>query len=966
MKTMNENRNRIVPAAVFLGGMLIYFLAVLPFLITHDGLFFYYGDYNVQQVPFLIFAHRAVRQGRLFWNPLVDLGGNMGGTFSFYLWGSPFFWLTIPFPEAWLPYMMPFLMALKCGTASVTAYAWIRTQTRTDRAAALGAYLYAFSGFQACNIVFQHFHDATAFFPLYLLCFDLFVEGRREGGSEGKGAGRGLYGFILMTALMSVINYYFFFGQVVFLVLYYTVRWGIRSVRAEGILSALAQVMRIAAAAAAGLLLAAFFLVQSVSGIMGNSRISEFLSGYDLVVYPDSTTPLAILKSLFMVPDLIARGTLFSSDYIRNGSLAFYLPCFAMAGVFAFRMIRRRNWKNTLLTVLAVMAFVPVLCSVFSALNENYYARWFYMPVLLCACMTAEVLEEKECSAFSKGAALSLACTGLFILMCFLPVYEDGEWSFTKICENRKLLNMEIMATLLCSALLFVIILIKRKFNDLFPVFEKSTGTGRRDENPVSDEAVPSDSLPQKGAEDSPVLSEELSQRDEDGDSAGSEDNGSAGPDNPPQEEDDGSGLKEREKTTFVPGLVCLLLTMACCVISTMAVVKNGSSLISYKGFEKWKLQMFSLRPSFEVEQQAQGEDGGESAQEADRIPGIAPAADLPDILQGEDKTPKDHKEDEKRKKAKSDEDYLRLVEETKETGSILGDSGMDAWVPSPFSRVETDSTSTNYEMVWGIPTMHCFESTVHPSIFKWYRGIGMIRTVESTLPFQRIGARAIMSVRYYLENSLVNSDSSYTDEGGINGYSLINTENGYNVYETENYIPMGIVFDHYMTEDDYDQLENGEISDRVLVKDLILSDEMAEKYGYLMTKDTELYTEKMPYPEFTQWCDQRAASACTEFVPDRNGFHAAAEMENDNLVLFSVPYDKGFSATVDGEPAKVERADFGLTAVFVPRGTHEIRFTYLPHGFVPASAVSILTALVLIAGMIRRRLNGIRQISAG
>ena len=164
-----------------------------------------------------------------------------------------------------------------------------------------------------------------------------------------------------------------------------------------------------------------------------------------------------------------------------------------------------------------------------------------------------------------------------------------------------------------------------------------------------------------------------------------------------------------------------------------MAVVKNGSSLISYKGFEKWKLQMFSLRPSFEVEQQAQGEDGGESAQEADRIPGIAPAADLPDILQGEDKIPKDHKEDEKRKKAKSDEDYLRLVEETKETGSILGDSGMDAWVPSPFSRVETDSTSTNYEMVWGIPTMHCFESTVHPSIFKWYR-YPESRSIISTL----------------------------------------------------------------------------------------------------------------------------------------------------------------------------------------------------------------------------------------
>ena len=174
----------MLPLKVFWGGVLIYLLAVLPFLVYRRGLFFYYGDYNVQQVPFLIYA---------------------------YLWGSPFFWLTIPFPESWLPFMMPFLMALKYGTASAAACAWIRTQTKTDLAAVLGAFLYAFSGFQACNIVFQHFHDATAFFPLYLLAFDRFVQGRKK------------YGFVLMTALMSVINYYFFFGQVLFLVLYYMI-----------------------------------------------------------------------------------------------------------------------------------------------------------------------------------------------------------------------------------------------------------------------------------------------------------------------------------------------------------------------------------------------------------------------------------------------------------------------------------------------------------------------------------------------------------------------------------------------------------------------------------------------------------------------------------------------------------------------------------------------------------------------
>ena len=100
----------------------------------------------------------------------------MAGDFSFYLWGSPFFWLTLPFPESWIPGLMPVLMGLKYGTAMVTSFAWIRTQTRSDRGALIGALLYTFSGFQACNIVFQHFHDVTAFFPLYLLAFDRFLE----------------------------------------------------------------------------------------------------------------------------------------------------------------------------------------------------------------------------------------------------------------------------------------------------------------------------------------------------------------------------------------------------------------------------------------------------------------------------------------------------------------------------------------------------------------------------------------------------------------------------------------------------------------------------------------------------------------------------------------------------------------------------------------------------------------------
>lgn len=59
-----------------------------------------------------------------------------------------------------------------------------------------------------------------------------------------------------------------------------------------------------------------------------------------------------------------------------------------------------------------------------------------------------------------------------------------------------------------------------------------------------------------------------------------------------------------------------------------------------------------------------------------------------------------------------------------------------------------------------------------------------------------------------------------------------------------------------------------------------------------------------------------------TSFTATRTGFTAQADLEAENLVLFSVPYDDGFTATVNGVPAEVEKVDNGLMAVAARRAT--------------------------------------------
>ena len=76
--------------------------------------------------------------------------------YSFYLYGSPFFWFSMLFPQRWLPYLMVPLLVLKFGVAGGGAYLYLKRYVKNWDYAVLGACLYALSGFAVYNVFFNH------------------------------------------------------------------------------------------------------------------------------------------------------------------------------------------------------------------------------------------------------------------------------------------------------------------------------------------------------------------------------------------------------------------------------------------------------------------------------------------------------------------------------------------------------------------------------------------------------------------------------------------------------------------------------------------------------------------------------------------------------------------------------------------------------------------------------------------
>ena len=360
----------------FLWGLLLSFLVFIPMIIKDQGMFFFYGDFNVQQIPFYMHAHDMVKNGNFAWSHLTDLGSGFIPSYSFYLLGSPFFWLTIPFPSEAVPYLMGPLLILKFACASLTAFIYLKRYLKNYNIALIGGILYAFSGFSIYNVFFNHFHESIIIFPLLLWALDEYAFNKRRGAVA------------IFVGISLIFNYYFFVGQAVFCVIYVVLRLLVGSFKLS-----IRDFCLLVFEVIIGILLGSVLLIPSVIQLLGNDRINNHIFGWDSVLYESEQRYIHILQAMFFPPDLPARPNFTPDSSAKWSSLGLWLPLFGMTGVIAFLQQRQKHWLKKLIYILFACAFIPSLNSVFQLFNSSYYARWFYMFSLMFVLATVLSLE---------------------------------------------------------------------------------------------------------------------------------------------------------------------------------------------------------------------------------------------------------------------------------------------------------------------------------------------------------------------------------------------------------------------------------------------------------------------------------------------------------------------------------------------------------------------------------------------
>ncbi len=388
--------------------------ALIPVLVKNGGNLYLVGDYMTQQIPFIHECRRMFLSGTPFWSSNTFLGANFLGSYSFYIYGSPFFWPLLLIPESSIGVGLSVMFVFKHVVAALTSYLYLRKHTKLSYLAVVGALLYTFSSFSMDSSYYYHFLDVIAFFPLIPYFTDAVLEKKR------------MPLLSLSAFLCAITNYYFFVGTSIFFLIYlafrvvYSPKYTFK------------DAARCVVFYAVGGLASAVVLLPSALTLLETSKATGSFSKVLLSSLTTVPQVIKILKGIVLPSEGIlgsATGFVFAS-YCSNAA---FLPLFG--ALFFFTALRRKEkiWEYKIIKFLFVLTLVPFGNGLFSLMTNMNYTRWWYAFVLMMVVVSLHILEEfqgdKELAAqqYKKSAGtilkISLAVTLPVALVKILAAY---------------------------------------------------------------------------------------------------------------------------------------------------------------------------------------------------------------------------------------------------------------------------------------------------------------------------------------------------------------------------------------------------------------------------------------------------------------------------------------------------------------------------------------------------------------
>lgn len=206
-----------------------------------------------------------------------------------------------------------------------------------------------------------------------------------------------------------------------------------------------------------------------------------------------------------------------------------------------------------------------------------------------------------------------------------------------------------------------------------------------------------------------------------------------------------------------------------------------------------------------------------------------------------------------------------------------------------------------------------------------------------------------LCSVNYALSNNPANAGTWI----GF-GFIPIHTTANITVYRNQTPMPLGFTYKKFMKESDFKRLPMRQ-KDKTLLQACVVGDDMAAQVS--SEGGLQLF---VPPPNDTTITREEVVALTAALRQDSvvyskwgdSEMQGRIQLTETRMLFFSIPFDQGWTAYVNGKPAQLLPLNAGMMGLLLSKGSHTVELSFFPP-LVKEGTIASLAGIVLYGGLL-------------
>jgi len=162
-------------------------------------------------------------------------------------------------------------------------------------------------------------------------------------------------------------------------------------------------------------------------------------------------------------------------------------------------------------------------------------------------------------------------------------------------------------------------------------------------------------------------------------------------------------------------------------------------------------------------------------------------------------------------------------------------------------------------------------------------------------------------------------------------GYDSINQVGDVKILRNKLSLPLGFTYKKYITEDEFTGA-NFLQKNKILVNAFVIGNEEKAKYaGFSPITSGSFSADNISLEEYLNPLKELRGDTLALSNYTQNSFNGTINLKEKRMLFFSIPFDKGWKATVNGQEQVLEKVNIGFMGLLLDKGSYEIHLEYEP-----------------------------------